>query len=172
MVLEALSQYPFEPLGSISLKLLSFKMVLLLALASAKCVSELHALSVPSSCTYFSLSGDKLFLKPNPAFMPKCFPALTSEVLELSVFHPPPFSSTEDQRLNALCPVRALQTCITRTSAFQKSDQLFISWVHAHKGSPISKQRLSHWLVESKAFAYESKEVFPQETSELIPRGA
>lgn len=91
MVLEALSQHPFEPLDSISLKLLSLKTALLLALASAKRVSELHALSVHPSCSKFSLSGDKVFLKPNPAFMPKCFPAFTSEVLELSAFHPPPF---------------------------------------------------------------------------------
>ncbi|XP_016369319.1 uncharacterized protein LOC107709377, partial [Sinocyclocheilus rhinocerous] len=161
MVLEALSQSPFEPLGSISLKLLSFKTALLLALASAKRVSELHALSVHSSCTKFSLSGDKVFLKPNPAFLPKCFPAFTSEVLELSAFHPPPFSSTEDQRLNALCPVRALQTYMTRTSAFRKSDQLFISWAPPHRGSPISKQRLSHWLVEAIALAYESMGVQP-----------
>lgn len=39
MVLEALSQHPFEPLDSISLKLLSLKTALLLALASAKRVS-------------------------------------------------------------------------------------------------------------------------------------
>ncbi|XP_048011810.1 uncharacterized protein LOC125245326 [Megalobrama amblycephala] len=161
MVLEALSLYPFEPLGSISLKLMSFKTALLLALASAKRVSELHALSVHPSCTKFSLSGDKVSLKHNPAFMPKCFPAFTSEVLELSAFHPPPFSSTEDQRLNALCPVRALQTYITRTGAFRKSDQLFISWASPHKGSPISKQRLSHWLVNAIALAYESKGVQP-----------
>ncbi|XP_073668878.1 uncharacterized protein [Paramisgurnus dabryanus] len=161
MVLDALSQYPFEPLGVISLKLLSFKVALLLALTSAKRVSELHAFSVHPSCTKFSLNGEKVFLKPNPAFMPKCFPAFTSEVLELSAFHPPPFSSTEDQRLNALCPVRALQTYIDRTRVFRKSDQLFISWTPPHRGNPVSKQRLSHWLVDAIALAYESKGVQP-----------
>ncbi|XP_067302267.1 uncharacterized protein [Pseudorasbora parva] len=161
MVLEALSQFPFEPLGNIPLKLLSFKTALLLALASAKRVSELHALSVHPSCINFSLGGDKVFLKPNPAFMPKCFPAFTSEVLELSAFHPPPFSSAEDQRLNALCPVRALQTYVSRTSAFRKSDQLFVSWAPPRKGDPLSKQRLSHWLVDAIILAYESKGVQP-----------
>ncbi|XP_056091163.1 uncharacterized protein LOC130070700 [Rhinichthys klamathensis goyatoka] len=161
MVLEALSQHPFEPLGSISLKLLSLKTALLLALASAKRVSELYALSVHPSCTKFSLSGDKVSLKPNPAFMPKCFPAFTSEVLELSAFHPPPFTSLEDQRLNALCPVRALQAYMTRTNAFRKSDQLFVSWAPPHRGSPISKQRLSHWVVDAVTMAYEAKGVQP-----------
>ncbi|XP_039529209.1 uncharacterized protein LOC120480253 [Pimephales promelas] len=161
MVLEALSQHPFEPLDSISLKLLSLKTALLLALASAKRVSELHALSVHPSCSKFSLSGDKVFLKPNPAFMPKCFPAFTSEVLELSAFHPPPFTSLEDQRLNALCPVRALQAYMTRTNAFRKSDQLFVSWAPPHLGSPISKQRLSHWVVDAITMAYKAKGVQP-----------
>jgi len=32
---------------------------------------DMHALSVHPSCTKFSLSGDEVFLRPNPAFMPK-----------------------------------------------------------------------------------------------------
>ncbi|XP_051988692.1 uncharacterized protein LOC127648137 [Xyrauchen texanus] len=163
MVLDAMSQQPFEPLGSISLKNLSFKTALLLALASAKRVSDMHALSVHPSCTKFSLSGDKVFLRPNPAFMPKCFLAFTCEVIELSAFHPAPFSSTEDQRLNALCPVHALWAYLDRTSSFRKGDQLFISWGPPHSGNPISKQRLSHWLVEAISLAYESKGVQPPE---------
>ncbi|KAI2665734.1 Protein P [Labeo rohita] len=136
---------------------------LLLALASAKRVSDLHALSVHTSCTKFSHNGEKVFLRPNPAFMPKCFPAFTCEVLELSAFHPPPFSSEEDQRLNALCPVHALWVYIDRTSLFRRSDQLFISWALPNTGNPISKQRLSHWLVEAISLAYESKGVRPPE---------
>ncbi|XP_073690968.1 uncharacterized protein [Garra rufa] len=163
MVLGVLSQYPFEPLGDISLKLLSLKTALLLALASAKRVSDLHALSVHSSCTKFSINGDKVFLRPNPAFMPKCFPAFACEVIQLSAFHPPPFSSSEDKRLNALCPVRSLRVYIDRTSAFRRSDQLFISWAPPNTGNPISKQRLSHWLVEAISLAYESKGVRPPE---------
>jgi hypothetical protein len=163
MVLDAMSQQPFEPLGSISLKNLSFKTALLLALASAKRASDMHALSVHPSCTKFSLSGDKIFLRPNPAFMPKCFLGFTCKVIELSAFHPAPFSSTEDQRLNTLCPVRALRAYLDRTSSFRKSDQLFISWGPPHSGNPISKQRLSHWLVEAISLAYESKGVQPPE---------
>ncbi|KAL0151928.1 hypothetical protein M9458_052766 [Cirrhinus mrigala] len=163
MVLEVLSRYPFEPLGDISLKLLSLKTALLLALASTKRVSDLHALSVHSSCMKFSISGDKVLLRPNPAFMPKCFPAFACEVIQLSAFHPPPFSSSEDKRLNALCPVRSLRVYIDRTSAFRRSDQLFISWAPPNTGNPISKQRLSHWLVEAISLAYESKGVRPPE---------
>lgn len=122
MVLEASSQQSFEPLGDIQ-DLLSFKTALLLALASAKLVSDLHVLSVHPSYTKFSLSEDKVFLWPNQAFMLKCFPAFTCEVLELSAFHPPPFSSVEDQRLNAFCPVHDLRVHINRTIPFRWSDQ-------------------------------------------------
>ncbi|KAI2664019.1 Beta-galactosidase [Labeo rohita] len=119
LVLEALSQQPFEPLGAIPLK--------------QSCLSGLG----------FSQTS------------------FTCEVLELSAFHPPPFSSEEDQRLNALCPVRALRVYIDRTSLFRRSDQLFIFWALPNTGNPISKQRLSHWLVEAISLAYESKGVRP-----------
>ncbi|KAI2661921.1 hypothetical protein H4Q32_007626 [Labeo rohita] len=156
MVLEVLSQNPFEPLGDISLKLLSLKTALLLALASAKRVSDLHALSVHSSCMKFSISGDKVLLRPNPAFMPKCFPAFACEVIQLSAFHPPPFSSSEDKRLNALCPVRSLRVYIDRTSAFRRSDQLFISF------SLIGLWKPSPWHINLR-------ECVLQRASELTP---
>lgn len=48
MVLDALSMSPFKPLVKIDFRILSFKMALLLALASVKRVSEIHALLVHS----------------------------------------------------------------------------------------------------------------------------
>lgn len=156
-VLSALSGPPFEPLLQVELKLLSFKTVLLLALASAKRVSDIHALSVNASCMQFLRGDSKVLLKPNPAFMPKVFnPTLSCLPIELAAFSPPPFSSEEHQRLNALCPVRALRTYVDRTAAFRKSEQLFVSWAQPHRGKPLSKQRLSHWMVEAIVAAYNS----------------
>ena len=54
MVLDALSRPPFEPLQQVGLKVLSFKTALLLALASAKCVSDIHALTVTVMYAIFS----------------------------------------------------------------------------------------------------------------------
>ena len=51
VVLEGLKGPPFEPLEEADLKHLSFKTALLLALALAKHVSDIHALSVHPSCT-------------------------------------------------------------------------------------------------------------------------
>ncbi|KAJ8376070.1 hypothetical protein SKAU_G00066500 [Synaphobranchus kaupii] len=50
LVLNALTEPPFEPLEGLSLKLLSFKTAFLLAIASARRVSELHALSIHPAC--------------------------------------------------------------------------------------------------------------------------
>nr|XP_046244201.1 uncharacterized protein LOC124058723 [Scatophagus argus]XP_046244202.1 uncharacterized protein LOC124058723 [Scatophagus argus]XP_046244204.1 uncharacterized protein LOC124058723 [Scatophagus argus]XP_046244205.1 uncharacterized protein LOC124058723 [Scatophagus argus]XP_046244206.1 uncharacterized protein LOC124058723 [Scatophagus argus]XP_046244207.1 uncharacterized protein LOC124058723 [Scatophagus argus]XP_046244208.1 uncharacterized protein LOC124058723 [Scatophagus argus]XP_04624421 len=44
-----------------------------------------------------------------------------------------------------------------RTRGVRRSDQLFVSWANPHKGKPVTKQRLSHWVVEAIAFAYTSQ---------------
>ncbi|XP_067221487.1 uncharacterized protein [Chanodichthys erythropterus] len=155
LVLDALSMSPFEPLDKVDFKILSFKTALLLALASAKRVSEIHAFSVHSACMQFMPGDAGVVLKPNPAFMPKILGAIIP--LELRAFHPPPFASSEQQKLNALCPVRALRIYTQRTRGFRESDQLFVSWTKPRTGKPITKQRLSHWIVEAISLAYSSK---------------
>lgn len=77
MALETLFQQPFEPLLEYFLKLLSFETAVLLAMTPAKHVSDLHAHSACFLCTNFSLSRDMIFLRPNLAFVHKCFPACT-----------------------------------------------------------------------------------------------
>lgn len=155
MVLEVISAPPFEPLMDVDFKTMSLKTALLLALASTKRVSELQALSVHPSCLQFAPGDCRVSLRPNPAFMPKviqpCIP------LELTAFRPPPFDSPEQQRLHALCPVRALRIYVDRTAAFRQSDQLFVSWAKPYTGKPISTQRLSHWIVDAICLAYSSK---------------
>ncbi len=104
----ALTQAPFEPLESVHIKLLSLRTVLLLALASAKRMGELHALSVHQACLSFSLDDSKVTLLPNPAFVPKVSDsAYNCSALELRAFYPPPFFSSEERKLHTLCPVRA-----------------------------------------------------------------
>ncbi len=92
VVLNALSKAPFEPIDNIALKLLALKTALLLALATAKRVSELHALSIHSSCMMFAPGGRRVTFKPNPAFVPKVFDhAGAVRSIDLLAFHPPPF---------------------------------------------------------------------------------
>ncbi|XP_056436383.1 uncharacterized protein LOC130373776 [Gadus chalcogrammus] len=158
VVLDALSHHPFEPLEAVGMKFVSLKVVLLLALTTAKRVSDLQALSICPSCLQFAPGISKVCLGPKPAFVPKVvestYRCLT---VELSAFHPPLFSSAEEQRLNTLCPVRALHVYVSRSAAFRKGDQLFVSWATPHRGKPLSRQRLSHWIVEAISIAYECK---------------
>ncbi|KAJ8332871.1 hypothetical protein SKAU_G00417670 [Synaphobranchus kaupii] len=57
--------------------------------------------------------------------------------------------------------IQSARASSTRTRAFRKSNQLFVAWAPACKGKAISKQRLSHWLVEAIVMAYGSKGVSP-----------
>ncbi len=125
MVLETLSQKLLSPRQISPISFCLSRTALLLALGSAKRVSELHAHSIHPLCTKFLSVEAGVFLRPNPAFMPKCSPAFTCEVMKLSVFHLPPFSSEEDQRLNASFPVHAFRAYIDMTSPFRKSYPLF-----------------------------------------------
>ncbi|KAL1255328.1 hypothetical protein QQF64_013389 [Cirrhinus molitorella] len=162
VVLNALSKAPFEPVESIPLKLLSLKTALLLALTTAKRVSELYTLSVHSSCMRFAPGGLKVTFKTNPAFLPKVFDHSGSDQsVDLMAFHPPPFSSSEEERLHCLCPLRTLQVYVQRTKALRKSNQLFVLWADSFKEKPISRQRLSHWVVEAIVLCYNNVNVEP-----------
>ena len=39
--------------------------------------------------------------------------------------------------------------------------KLFVSWATPHRGKPLSRQRLSHWIVEAISLAYESRGLQP-----------
>ncbi|XP_049927771.1 uncharacterized protein LOC126407128 [Epinephelus moara] len=162
VVLDALSRHPFEPLEGVGLKFLSLKTAVLLALTTAKRVSDLQALSTRSVCMQFAPGGSKVCLRPNPAFVPKVVEsAYRCPTVELGAFHPPPFETAEDRRLNTLCPVRALRLYVDRTAGFRRSDQLFVSWATPHKGKPLSCQRLSHWIVDAIELAYRCRGLQP-----------
>ncbi len=89
VVLRALSQPTFESLTSVSLKELSLKTTLLLALASAKRIEDLHAFSVDSDCirfgpgNFFRLAlnrGSRIFFTTRPPPFSPCLPALLSRL--------------------------------------------------------------------------------------------
>lgn len=139
LVLDALSRAPFKPLDMIDTKLLLFKTALLLALASAKRVSEIHALSVNPACMQFIPGDAWVLFKPNPTFMPNIINLIVS--LELKAFCL--FASSDQKKLNTLCPVCALQIYTNKSAGFELSE-LFVSWVKPYTGKPITNQLLSH----------------------------
>nr|XP_033946513.1 uncharacterized protein LOC117452146 [Pseudochaenichthys georgianus] len=164
LVLCALSKAPFEPLDQVPLKFLSAKTALLLALTSAKRVSELSALSVAPSCLQIQGDGSSAVLRPNPAFMPKMITSsFRSRGITLDGFFPPPHTSEEEATSHLLCPVRALSCYIARTATLRKSQRLFVHYREHSLGQPLSAQRLSHWLCEAVSQAYVYSGVDPPE---------
>ena len=144
LVLEALRYPPFEPLGNVDLKCLSLKSAFLLAITSARRISELHALSIHRDCCTFSPEGSKVVLRPNPAFLLKVLSDFhLSQSMELQSL---PVSAADQL---AFCPVRALSEFIRRTKPLRKSGQLFVCFHTSCLGRPLSKCRLYHWVVDT-----------------------
>ncbi len=96
-------------------------------------------------------------LWPNPAFLPKRLSALfRNQAIELAVFNPPTLDTQGGSECRLLCPVRALRCYLRATKDFRQSDQLFLCFGGLKRGQPLSKQRLSHWVVEAITHSYKS----------------
>ncbi|KAI2653735.1 Aspartate/prephenate aminotransferase [Labeo rohita] len=65
-------------------------------------------------------------------------------------------TSGSDLSTYLLCPVRALKCYVDCTDQFRCSDQSFVCYGGVKKGSPVSKQRLSNWIVETIILAYKA----------------
>ncbi len=156
IVTEGLMAAPFEPLESAPERILTLKVTLLLALASLKSVGDLQALSVSKMCMDFAPGLVKVTLRPRPGYVPKVLSALfRSQVGMLHSFHPPPFASSEDERLHMLCPVRALKIYVDRSKLWIKSPQLLVCFGAGRRGLATSKHRISHWVRDVISLAYE-----------------
>ncbi len=156
VVLEGLVTAPFEPLESASDRILTLKVVLLLALTSLNRVGDLQAFSVSETCMDFAPGLVKVTLRPRPGYIPKVLStSFRSQVVTLHSFHPPPFASSEDERLHLLCPVRSLKLYVDRSKVWRKSPQLLIWFGAGRRGLATSKQRISHWVRDAISLAYE-----------------
>ncbi|XP_034079168.1 uncharacterized protein LOC117550754 [Gymnodraco acuticeps] len=158
LVLEALVTEPFDSLELSSIKALLWKTALLLALTSAKRVSELTALSVLPSCLMIRVT-----LRPNPSFVPNSLrSAFRSRAIQLGGFNLPPHSGAREAKLHLLCPVRALACYVKRTAALRRTEQLFVCFGCGVIGKALSKKRLAGWLCECIAHAYgQAGKAFP-----------
>ncbi|KAL0173132.1 hypothetical protein M9458_033443, partial [Cirrhinus mrigala] len=151
-VLEALCRPPFEPIEEFSDHHLSTKTSLLLALTSLKRVGDLQALSVAPSHLEFAPGMAEAFLYPRPGYVSKV-PSAAPRPVVLQAFCPPPFRDPDQQKLNCMCPVRALDTYVHRAALWRKTDQLFVCYGPPKRGLPASKH--SRWIVDAISQAYE-----------------
>ena len=155
VVLQALTKPPFEPLDQAELKFLSWKTVFLLAFASAKRRSELHALSIEPDLLRFNSDGS-VSLAFQPGFLaknqlPSVLPEPFSIPSLLSICGP------SDPDI-LLCPVRALKAYIKATAVVRgKRNRLFIP---TRGSQDISAATISSWLASTirRAYAHLSSE--------------
>ncbi len=158
VVLEALCKPPFEPIEEVSERLLTLKTVLLFAISSLKRVGDLQALSVAPSFLDFAPGLAKAFLYPRAGYVPKV-PSSVPRPVVLQAFCPPPFREPDQEKLNCMCPVRALDAYVHRTALWRKTDQLLVCYGPPKKGLPAAKQTLSRWIVDAIIVAYESSDL-------------
>ncbi len=158
VVLDALCRPPFEPIEEITDRHLTLKTVFLLAISSLKRFGDLQALSVAPTHLDFAPGMAKAFLYPRAGYVPKV-PSVTPQPVVLQAFSPPPFREPDQQKLNCMCPVWALDAYVHRAAMWRKADQLLVCFGPPKRGRPASKQTLSRWIVDAIHIAYESSEL-------------
>ncbi len=70
-----------------------------------------------------------------------------------------PFGEPDQQKLNCMCPVRALDAYVHRTALWRRVDQLLVCYGPPKRGLPASKQTLSLWIVDAINISYESSQL-------------
>lgn len=151
-VLSALTGPPFEPLRDVSLRFLSFKVLFLVAITSARRISELAALSMRRDLCIFH--RDRVVLRLDPAFLPKVNSTFhRCQELVLPDFCPRPAHRLE-HTWHTLDVRRALKVYLSRTAPLRKTEALFVTFLPASIGSKASSSTLGRWLRATIATAY------------------
>lgn len=137
---------------SVSLRFLIFKVVFLVAITLARCISELEALSVwKDSCIFHS---DKVVLRLDPSFITKVNSWFhKAQELVLPDFCPRPTQALEKKWHTSL----ALKIYIKRTLPFCKQESLFVSFQPFSLGAKVTPSTVDKWLRACIATAYESQ---------------
>ena len=152
VVLSSFLVHPYEPLDEAPMMLLSHKAAFLLALASAKRVSEIQAFlgSVLHKEDWSSVT-----LQLDPGFLAKTqisYDSSSSSSMVIPALSRSVGSEEEDLKL---CPVRAIRTYLRRTRKLRgKNDRLFLPVIG--KKSFVSKNTISRWISSAIKRAYAS----------------
>ena len=155
LVLNRLRQAPFEPIRLASIKLLTWKTLFLVTLASGKRRGEIHALSFKkflhkenwSKVTFSVISS---FITKTQILERGAKSLLTFEIKAMASFLGQDF---EDDHL--LCPVRAVRVYLERTKALRKNQQLFFISPHSSFEKDIKPATISAWLKKTIMFCYD-----------------
>ncbi len=137
---------------------LTLKTLFLLAISSLKRVGDLQALSVAPTHLDFPPGMAKAFMYSRVGYVPKV-PHVTPQPVILQAFSPPPFGEPEQQKLDCVCPVSAMDAYVHITALWRRVDQLLVCYGPPKRGLPASKQTLSRWIVDAINIYYESSQL-------------
>ena len=154
VVLNELTKAPFEPMKDTDLKHLTLKTAFVLALASGKCRSEIHAW-VANKVSNLG-QWEKIALFPSSDFIAKNQLA-REDSQSVSPVTIPALTTIVDRQFKedrTLCPVRALRYYLDQTKDLRGSQSLlFISFKKGHT-SDIRPATLSSWLKQTMLLCY------------------
>ena len=134
-VLKFLEASPFEPMGSATVRDTAIKTAFLLAVASGRRGSEIHACAI-GGYTVFSQAGVTLYFKKG--FLAK------NERINFQA--KPVFIPKLERALRINCPVRALKWYLNKTKISRGDhQQIFISSKKPY--GPVTKTTIANWIV-------------------------
>ena len=157
-VLWSLAFPPFEPISVIPLKMLTWKAVFLLLLASGARRSELHAVAFDSIS--HTDNWRSVTLHPITSFVYKTQvsrgQAKNPKVINIPALGP--ILSPDMTEEKALCPARTLKCYMARTKPLRNKNQklLFVSYSERHKHKEIHKNTLSGWVRKLVTYCYQN----------------
>ena len=160
-VLDSLKRAPFEPMSIATLKFVTLKTVFLVALATGRRRSELHAFSHASTRSTIRDGNEIIHVKTIASFLTKNQRENSSPDSNRKVLIPslqevlgPDLWDSDDK---LLCPVRAIKFYLKRTKRLRRDKQLlFISW-QLNKPTDIKPATISSWIKQVIFSAYKVK---------------
>ncbi|XP_013923459.1 PREDICTED: dnaJ homolog subfamily C member 13 [Thamnophis sirtalis] len=159
LVLRALTSAPFEPIQSISLRLLTLKTVFLVAITSARRVSELAVLSVRADLCIFHPNRVVLRLDPSFRRSIRCSTGLRSSSFRTSARTRPIPKSASGTIWMFIEPSDVMLSARPRS----EDQGLFVSFQPSSMGQKVSSHTIGQWLKACIALAYDSQ-------SQPVPR--
>ena len=151
LVLQSLTGAPYEPLRTCEERFLAQKTLFVLALASAKHIGELHALSYRVSHTRnwgevsFSFVTGFVAKTQDPSSLAPRFEGFSVPALR---------NARKKRNGRLLCPVRAVRVYLDRTAPHRpRCERFFVTAGRSKK--EIAKTTVSFWLRKTISRAYE-----------------
>ncbi|KAM9302058.1 cholesteryl ester transfer protein [Gastrophryne carolinensis] len=135
-----------SPNKNLDIKLLTWKVLFLVAITSACRISDIQALSCRHP--FLQVFPDCIVIKVDPCYLFASDFHRTREIIIPSI-------NQEDSELMALDVRFHLLQYLQQTKDFRKADSLFISFSGPRKGLRISKTMLARWMKNTIKMAYQ-----------------